>query len=209
MAERATLRLMEQQVMADAATAFMDVIRDSAIVTLLQNTVHSLEQQLDAVTKRQQVGDLTTTDVAQTESRLGLARIQLSIGQANLATSSTNFFRVVGERPVNLKPASPVDRFCPQSLELAATSAQKDHPTVMAATYNVDVAKLQIRIAQGALYPTVSLSAFATYDKNPTSGTWSTYTSFAGATATIPIYQGGAEYSAIAQAHETTTEKKL
>jgi outer membrane protein len=209
MAERATLHVMEQQVLGDSVGVYMDVIRDAAIVGLLKNNINALEQQLDFTRRRYQASDVTSTDVAQAESRLGQAQALLATGEANLTTSNGNYFKIIGEKPVNLKPATPVDRFCPPTVDLTVEIARKEHPSVIAAIYDVDVAKLQTMIAQGALYPTVSMIGFASNTKNPSIGTLHTYSTFAGLQATIPIYQGGAEFANIRQAAETATQKHL
>jgi outer membrane protein len=95
-AGRATLRTNEQQLFTDVVTVYLNVIRDEAIVRLNQENVHVLEVNLQATRDRFEVGDLTRTDVAQSEARLALAQSQLRSAEAQLISSRESYIRVVG-----------------------------------------------------------------------------------------------------------------
>ena len=114
MGARETLRVTEQQVLLDAATAYMNLLRDQAILELNRRNVEVLTEQLKQTRDRFNVGEVTRTDVAQAESRLAAGRGQLLNAQSNAVTSAANYRRVIGVDPGKLAPGSPVDRFSPQ-----------------------------------------------------------------------------------------------
>ena len=139
---RETLRLTEQQVLLDAATAYMNLIRDQAILDLNRRNVEVLTEQLKQTRDRFNVGEVTRTDVAQAESRLAAGRSALLQAQSNYVTSQANYRRVIGVDPGRLSPGTPVDRLSPATVQRAITEGETQSPTVLAAMYGVDVAVL-------------------------------------------------------------------
>ena len=113
MGARETLRVTEQQVLLDAATAYMNLLRDQAILDLNRRNVEVLTEQLKQTRDRFNVGEVTRTDVAQAESRLAAGRSALLGAQSNYVTSQANYRRVIGVDPGRLDPGTPVDRFSP------------------------------------------------------------------------------------------------
>ena len=105
--ERARLAAVEQTVLFNAATAYMDVVRDTAIIDLNRNNVRVLSRQLDATRDRFRVGEVTRTDVAQAESRISRGRADLIRAQGVLAQSQAAYRNIVGEQPGKLEPAKP------------------------------------------------------------------------------------------------------
>ena len=103
-AGRATLRAVEGDVFTDAVAAYMDVIRDRAIVELNQNNVKVLQTNLEATRDRFEIGDVTRTDVAQSEARLELGKANLASAESRLQTSIENYKRVIGQSPGDLAP---------------------------------------------------------------------------------------------------------
>ena len=148
---RETLRLTEQQVLLDAATAYMNLIRDQAILDLNRRNVEVLTEQLKQTGDRCNVGEVTRTDVAQAESRLAAGRSQLLQAQSNYITSQANYRRVIGVNPGRLDPGTPVDRLSPSPLSRAITAGETMSPSVLASMYGVDVAELAVKISEGAL----------------------------------------------------------
>ncbi len=211
LAARATLRVIEQTVLLNAVTAYMNLLRDSAILDLQRRNVEVLQEQLRQTRDRFNVGEVTRTDVAQSESRLAAGRSQVLSAEANYKASAATYRQVIGSNPGKLSPGSPVDRFSPASLPGAIGSATASHPAVTTAQYNVDVAQLAVKVAEGALYPTVSVQG--NFQKNyATVGNLNTIESYNASvlgSLSVPIYQGGAEYSAIRQAKETLGQKRL
>jgi outer membrane protein len=206
---RETLRLTEQQVLLDAATAYMNLIRDQAILDLNRRNVEVLTEQLKQTRDRFNVGEVTRTDVAQAESRLAAGRSQLLQAQSNYVTAEANYRRVIGVDPGRLSPGTPVDRLSPATLQRAIVQGETQNPSVLAAMYGVDIAELAVKISEGALYPNVGLTASVTksYDTTPQI-LRQTNVSILGQ-ITVPIYQGGAEYSAIRQSKETAGQQRL
>src|SRR5205085_7697230 len=135
LAGRETLRNAEQTTLLDAATAYMNVLRDTAILDLQRRNVQVLQEQLKQTRDRFNVGEVTRTDVAQSESRLAAAQSQVLAAEANLKASQATYRRVIGAEPVNLRAGLPVDRPSPNSQVAAVEVGWRGPPTVAAATY--------------------------------------------------------------------------
>ena len=211
LAARATLRVTEQTVLLNAATAYMNLLRDSAILDLQKRNVEVLQEQLRQTRDRFNVGEVTRTDVAQAESSLAAGRSQVLLAQANYTASVATYRQVIGAEPGKLTPATPVDRFSPHNLPGAVAVGTATNPAVATAEYNVDVALQAVKVAEGALYPTVSVQG--SYSQNWLSqqslSIMNEYNASVIGTVSMPIYQGGAEYSLIRQTKETLGQKRL
>jgi outer membrane protein len=210
-AARETLRVTEQQVLLNAATAYMNLLRDTAILDLQKRNVEVLQEQLRQVRDRFNVGEVTRTDVAQSESRLAAGRSQVLTAESNYKTSGAVYRQVIGSSPGKLTAGTPVDRFSPSNLPAAIGAASTIHPSVTTAQYNIDVAQMQVKVSEGALYPTLSVQG--NYTKNylaaGTLNTMESYNASVLGQLSVPIYQGGAEYSLIRQAKETLGQKRI
>jgi len=211
LAARATLRVTEQTVLLNAATAYMNVLRDGAILDLQRRNVEVLQEQLRQTRDRFNVGEVTRTDVAQSESRLAAGRSQVLAAEATYKASVATYRQVIGVEPVNLAAGSPVDRFSPGTLNNAVSLATAVHPSITTAQYNVDAAQQAVKVAEASLYPTVSVTG--QYTKNYGQvGVLSTIVQDQATvlgTISVPIYQGGAEYSLVRQAKETLGQRRL
>ena len=208
-AARETLRVIEQTVLLDAATVYMNVLRDGAILDLQRRNVEVIQEQLRQTRDRFNVGEVTRTDVAQAESRVAAAQSQLLTAQANLTTARAAYRRVIGLDPGQLRAGTPVDRLSPRRLDIAVAQGQAENTSVTAAEYGVDVAQLQVKVNEGSLYPVVTVNASAqqSYDTSET-----TIRNFQGSVIgqiTVPIYQGGQEYALIRQSKETVGQRRL
>jgi outer membrane protein len=208
-AAREGLRVMEQTVLLNAATIYMDVLRDMASVTIQKSNVAALRQVLDDTKKRFSVADVTATDVSQAEGQLAAAESALFAAESTLATARANYQTIIGVAPENLKPGSPVDRLVPGTLEAATRAGENENPNVTAAMYGVDVATLQVKIAEGALYPTASLQGTVQQANDPAVGIVHQFTAGIVAQLNIPLYQGGSESSLIRQSKETLGQQRL
>ena len=206
---REGLRVMEQTILLNAATIYMDVLRDSAIVRIQQSNVAALRQVLDQTKKRFSVGDVTATDISQAQAQLASAESALLAAQATLTTSKANYATIIGVPPQDLTAAAPVDRFAPPTLAAALSAGDQFNPNITAAMYGVDVAYLQVKINEGALYPTLIVQASVQQNSEPTIGEASLFNAGINAQLTIPFYQGGAEYSLIRQSKETAAQQHL
>src|SRR3984885_8384102 len=116
---REALRVLEQTVLLSAATIYMDYLRDAAIVEVQRSNVRVLDQTLKQTRDRFKIGEVTRTDVAQSEAQLAAGKTQLLAAQATLTTTQANFRRIIGNEPQALAPGSPVDRYLPGSLPAA------------------------------------------------------------------------------------------
>ncbi len=208
-AARETLRVIEQTVLLDAATAFMNVLRDSATLDLQRRNVEVIQEQLRQTRDRFNVGEVTRTDVAQAESRVAAAQSQMLAAQSNLATSRAAYRRIIGVDPGRLSAGTPVDRLSPRTLDLAVAQGQAENPSVTAAEYGVDVAALQVKVNEGALYPVVTVQASAQQNYDTSVNSSRQFTGAVIGQISVPIYQGGTEYSQIRQAKETVSQQRL
>src|SRR6201991_1824586 len=210
-AGRATLAVTEQTVLLNAATAYMNLLRDAAILDLQRRNVEVLQEQLRQTRDRFNVGEVTKTDVAQAESSLAQGRSQVLSAEATYTASVATYRQVIGSNPANLAPGTPVDRLSPPNQNEAVAVAIATHPAVAAAQYNVDVAQQQVKVAESALYPNVTLQGSFVKGLEAV-GSLNTTQSYAASvlgTLTVPVYQGGAEYSAIRQAKEFLGQTRL
>jgi outer membrane protein len=210
-AARETLRLTEQTVLLAAATAYLNLIRDAAILSLQRSNVEVLQEQLRQTQDRFAVGEVTRTDVAQSESRLAAARAQLLTAESNYVTSRTTYRLVMGVEPGRREPASPVDRLAPSNLQQGVVRARAQHPAVTTSMFNVDAATFQVKIAESSLYPTLNAvgSVQKTYGSSTALSNIESFTASGVAQLNIPVYQGGTEYSQIRQAKETLQQRRI
>lgn len=207
-AARATLEATEQTVLLNAITAYMDVLRDYAILDLYRRNVVVLKEELRETRDRFRVGDVTATDISQSESRLAGAETLVLTGEANYAASVALYQQVIGHKPGDLAPGSPVDNLSPPSLSQAEALVDQN-PNVITAMYNVDYAELGVKVAEGALQPQLNLQLSAQKAWEPQIDITQTYTASALAQLSVPIYQGGAEYSAVRQGKESVGQQRL
>jgi outer membrane protein len=168
-----------------------------------------LQEQLRQTKARLESGNVTATDVSQAEARLNVGRTQLFTAEANYASSRAVYRQVIGLDPGRLAPASPVDRFVPHTLPGAMAAGIAQNPVVTVAQFNVDVATHQVKVAEGALYPTLQLQGNVQKNYESTLTSLQSFTASAAAQYTMPLYQGGAEYAAIRQAKETQGQKQM
>jgi len=143
---REGLRVLEQTILFAAATIYMDYLRDSAIVEVQRSNVRVLEQTLKQTRDRFNVGEVTRTDVAQSEAQLAAGKTQLLAAEATLTTTKANFRRIIGNEPEALAPGAPVDRFLPGTLPGAVELSLIENPNVTAAMFGIDVTFLQVKV---------------------------------------------------------------
>ena len=200
-AGQADLRGTEAAVFSRVVAAYMDVIRDSAVVALNQANVKALDVNLQATGDRFEVGDVTRTDVAQSESRLALARSNLQTAEANLITSRENYISLVGEAPDDLQPPPQLPGL-PASPDTAVQVALKDNPDILAAAKVREATGYDVKVARAGVLPTVTAFTQAGYTNylHSLNGTGANpgeeasqinKQAAAGVQLTIPLYQGG------------------
>ncbi len=206
---RETLRDTEQVVLLAVVTVFMDVLRDEALVELQRQNLEALREQLRATKDRFDVGEVTRTDVALAEAAAAGAQSSLIQAQSNLATSRAVYRQTVGKAPGRLSPGRPIDHLLPRSMETLVETGLAEHPDVLAGEYAVDVAALRVKVAEGALLPSLDATASVSRDFETGDGIRRVDSSTAAITARVPIYQGGIEYANVRQAKEALGELRL
>ena len=206
---REALRVLDQTILLAGATIYMDYLRDAAIVEVQRSNVRVLEQTLKQTRDRFNVGEVTRTDVAQSEAQLAAGNTQLLAAEATLTTTRANFRRIIGNDPINLAPGSPVDRFLPATLPGAVELSLVENPNVTAAMYGIDVQFLQVKVNEGALLPTVTAQVVVQQAYEQQMQVFRQFGASAIAQVNVPIYQGGAEYSLIRQSKENLAQQRL
>jgi outer membrane protein len=208
---REALRNVGQGVLLDAVTAYTNVLANQSLVDAQRSNVAFLRETLSVTQRRLNAGDVTPTDTAQAEARLSRGLSDLNAAEVALAVSQATYAQVIGNAPSALRPAEVVDRYLPKSRDDSMTMAIREHPAVMAAGFDVDVASTNIRVAEGALLPSASVqgSASRSRDSDQTLGTFATDQASIVANVTVPIYDGGQAASQTRQAKEVTAQSRL
>lgn len=206
LSDREDLLDTEQDILLDAITAFMDVRRDADVVRLSQNNVRVLGEQLRAANDRFEVGEVTRTDVAQTEARLATARSSLVSAQGILDASREAYRAVVGSYPV--APQAPTDLpSLPTTRSEAEAIALTEHPRMLAAQFDLAAAEVNLTSARRALQPTIS-GTISAQRSEPSNSDTSTDSASISITGSVPIYQGGSLNSGIRSATASVNSAK-
>ena len=210
-AARETMRLTEQATLQNGATAYMNVLRDAAVVSLRKNNIAVLREQLRVTRDRADIGEVTITDVAQAQAALAHAQTEFYTAQATLEASAANFRQIIGVEPKHLEPALPIEDLLPKSREEAISIALIEHPGVVAAMRQSDAAELAVKVYEGALLPTLSASLQLNQQYDSFFGIPGArqFTAQASGTLNIPIYQGGVEYASIRQAKAQSRQARF
>lgn len=208
-AEQQRLRLLEQKILFDTASSYMNVLRDTAALKLQENNVAVLTEQLRQTKERYLAGQITLTDISQAESRLAAGKAQASNAHALLETSIGAYQQVVGILPKKLAPAPPVDKLLPPNREEAEKIAVSEHPMILAALHDADASDFDIKAIEADFLPKLSVVADVftqtnmniIYDRN--------IAAMIGGRLNVPLYDGGSTSSQLRQAKELAGKKKL
>ena len=207
-AGQADLRATESAVFSQVVAAYMDVLRNEAIVRLTRRQVEVLGVNLEAASDRFEIGDLTRTDVAQSQARLALAEGDARNAEANLVAARENYIALVGDAPDNLQPPPPLPGL-PESAAQAVEIALAGNPDLDGAKERAEASAYDIEVAGAGRLPRVSL--FGGYDRTDTLGTAGsaqfpqdqvTDSKVVGVRLTMPLYQGGRPAALERQAQE-------
>src|SRR5450432_2941530 len=190
---REALRNVGQGVLLDAVTAYTNVLANQSLVTAQRANVAFLKETLGITQKRLNAGDVTPTDTAQAEARLARGLADLNAAEVSLAISQATYTQVIGNPPAQLRAAETVDRYLPRSRDEAMAMAFKEHPAVMAAGFDVDVASTTIHVAESSLLPSITLQGNASHasEADSTLSTFRTDQASVTAQMNAPIYDGG------------------
>ena len=205
---RENLRTVEQQLIQNVIIVYAAVLRDQQRVEVGQQNVTVLEEQLrenraryGRVGRGRGAGDVTLTDIGQSDSRLAAAEIQLASLQATLAVSRGQYLQVVGHNPGTLDPL-PELAAVPRSADQAFASAERNNPSLLAARYTEQASSAAAAAVRGEQGPTVAVNVQGTYTNRlfPFSGQLGTKEVVAGLSVTQSLFASGAIRSRVRQA---------
>lgn len=207
---REDLRGVEQDVLLGAASIYMDVLRDTAILGLRADNIEVLKEQVKQTQARIPIGQATETDIAQAEAALAQGRSDYFAARGALQASMASFRQLVGVEPRALQPAKSVEALLPKRLDLAVDIGQRDHPAIASALHAADAASLGVKVAESTLYPTASITGALNRDLDAQGmGGAKSFSAAIFGQINVPIYQGGMEYASIRQAKEQFGQARL
>ncbi|MFG1411524.1 TolC family outer membrane protein [Xanthobacter sp. VTT E-85241] len=208
--QRELLRNTEQSVLLNGVTAFMDVIQGIALLELQQQNLAALNQELRATRDRFNVGEVTRTDVAQAEARVASAQYQVAQAIANLSSYRAVYHQVIGVEPGKLvPPTTAVERRLPAKLDGVIGAGLTRNPAILASQFAVDAANFRVRMAEGGLAPNLNVQGQVLQSYDQSQSVDSAFGAAVTLNLSVPIYQGGAEYSAIRQAKEYLSQARI
>ncbi|HEX9809033.1 MAG TPA: TolC family outer membrane protein [Alphaproteobacteria bacterium] len=206
LAGRAQLHTIEQTVLLAAVGAYMNVVRDLAVLELNRNNEVRLRRQLQAAQDRFRVGEITRTDVAQAEARLSGATAARIQAEGALVSSRAAYRAVIGDTPGTLsRPTLAVT--LPAVETEAQTRAEATSPEVVRASFLVESARHSVGVVRGELLPTLQLRGSLTTERETTGPDSHRDTAGLFAELSIPLYQGGGVYSRLRAAKETLGQR--
>ncbi|TWG67517.1 MULTISPECIES: TolC family outer membrane protein [unclassified Aminobacter] len=216
-ASNESLRNSEQDILFNAAAAYVDVLRDRQIAIFRERNLEFLGEQVRAANSRLEVGEGTRTDVAQARAQQAAAVAQLSAARAQVQASEAIYFQIVGDRPGKLDVAKAASHLVPKSLEQAQQIALAEHPAIRASEHLVDAAAYQVKTAEGGMLPQVSAQAGVSTSNQKTYGglpgvggrDGTSTAASVGLNLSIPIYQGGRTSATIRQAKEQLGQARI
>jgi outer membrane protein len=208
---RENLRRVEAQVLALVITAYSDVRRDQEALRIRQENVRVLERQLDESRARFDVGEITRTDVAQSEARLAQAQAQLSSAQAQLAISRANYAQVVGQNPGELAPEPSLAALMPADVTAAFDTAEQNNPQIRAAEYAAQASRARVAGARAERMPRIDLRGQLGYGGEIAPIDTDRYSQNITGTATVsvPLFTGGLTNSRVRQAIERNNTDRI
>jgi len=217
---RAQLTATEQTILLDAVTAYMNVVRDTAIVKLREHNVSVLRRQRDSTQLEFKAGSLTRTDVAQSEARLAKATSDLTSARGQLATSRADFMKTIG-RPAETLEAKPQIPKLPVEADAVLGIALKQNPSLLTAQANERAADYAVDDAWGAMGPTLSFQGQYLYSQSALNSVQGfgadggspqavvNHGLTAVAQLHVPIYQAGVEEADVRQSRELHAQSRL
>lgn len=208
-AGREDVRNSEQTMLLNAVTAYMDVVRDQAIVNLRQSNVRVLAEQLRATEDRFKVGEVTRTDVAQAQSGLAQSQADLSIAQGTLYGDQARFAQYIGHPPGTLRDPGPATNLLPKTLDEAIAVAQSENPLILSALFRERAQQHQVKQVKGELLPQLTVEASYTKGAQTQSPLINQYDDarIVG-NLNIPIYEGGEVSARIRAEIETLSQRR-
>lgn len=205
-AERARLYGLEQQVLLDTVDAYTAAYRDQSVLDLALNNEERLQRQLEATRDRFEVGEVARTDVAQAEARLSRARADVEQAKADLASSRALYQRVIGEAPSQLEEPAVLKALPTTEADTRALAAQ--NPDIIAATFDLYAARDNVDVQFSNLLPSLDLQGQLEWAEDPTASIERSRGASIGLNLSIPLYQGGGEYSRVRQSRQQVRQTR-
>lgn len=211
--ERENLKSTEQAVLLNSAVAYVDVITQRAVLELQKNQEQVLARHLKSYQKRFQVGDLTKTDVAQSEARLEGAKTNRIVAEGDLETANAAYVSMVGRQPPEKTRVNDLDKFLPKTLSECLDIMRTNNPSLKAAEFADEASQYNITLQRGDLLPELNVNAGAGYqwgqplpqlDDKYDGHYWQI-----GANLTVPLYQGGGEYAKVREAKQLANQARI
>jgi TolC family type I secretion outer membrane protein len=209
-AGRARLHAAEQQVLYDAVIAYTAMYERHNILKLSQNNVDVLRQQFEATQARFKVGELTQTDVAQSQARLLKAQADERQALGDLEVARATYRRVIASEPPAELVLPPLPAMIPESLEVVRQKAGETNPSLLAATFEEKAASYDIDSRAGAILPEVSVrGSMSRVENGNTQQIGKVDTDALTLNVSIPLYQSGAEWSRLREARNLADKAKF
>jgi outer membrane protein len=211
LAGRENLRRVEAQVLANVVQAYVDVRRDQQALSIQQENLEVLQRQLDESRARFDVGEITRTDVAQSEARLAASQAALQSAQAQLAVSRSNYAAAVGQNPGELAPEPPLDGLLPKDVDQAYDLAEANNPQIRSAEYAEQASKARVAGARAERMPELGLRGTWGYNgatRPLNTDLWSQEIT-AAAVVSVPLFTGGLTNSRVRQQIERNNTDRI
>ena len=193
-----SLQKVEQQTILDTSSAYFDLIFKSKNEKFNSSNVNLFERQVDSDSARLQKGEITLTDLAQSESSLAGARAKLIKAKTELLTSITNFERVTREKSPNIKNLNDkVFLMLPNTLEESLKLANLNNVDLLISQLDYEIAEKELNIERARLSPSASLNYSKSENSDFSSTVDETDQETIKATITWPIVKGGENISSI------------
>lgn len=208
MAGRAGLKSVEQSILLDAVSAYMNVVSQSAVLKLQSKNLSVLSEQLKATQDRFSVGEVTTTDVAQARASRSAAVSSLNLARANLNTAGAEYQRIIGHMPKVLGRPGSIHKYLPRTQTEAIQLGVATHPSIEQAIFTEKAARHNVNVLRGERLPVVNLEAqySQNFDGSPLTDEQESGSIYA--RATVPLYQGGVVYAKIRQAKHVVVQRR-
>ena len=207
-AGRAQLQAVEQSILLDAVTAYMDVLRYGAEIELSRSSERVVRRQLQAARDRLEVGEVTRTDVAQAEARLAQAGAEWVMAEGGMMSARAFFRQVIGAPPGTLS-RPPVPMGLPETEEEALAAAAASNPSIVASSFVAQASEADIDVAAASLRPQVAIVGDVRQRFGPSDLIDSKTDVSLMATVRVPIYQGGAANARIRQSKQISAQRRL
>ena len=205
--ERARLMVVEQSVLLDAVTVYTDLLAARAVLDFANQNESRLRRQLQATQDRFEVGEVTRTDVAQSDARLSGAIADRIEAEGAVAAAIASYRRVINQEPAGLVVPPPLSPL-PATEDEAQHLAEELNPNIAAAQYNLAAARADVDVAESSLLPRLSVRGELAYARDPNEVLdWRRDASI-GANLRVPLYQGGGEYARVRQTKQTVRQRR-